>query len=102
MSGCAGNEPFALQVLGDSMEPEFPDGVIIIVEPGGVIKHECYVVAEYDEEFILRQLSIEEDHIQLKPLNQQYPTISIPELSAIKGRVIQRCGQRRKDHKSYL
>jgi len=25
-SGCASSEPFALRVMGDSMEPEFKDG----------------------------------------------------------------------------
>ena len=102
MSACSGSEPFALQVLGDSMEPEFPDGAIVIIEPGGVIDHECYVIAQHDEEFILRQLLLQDDNIQLKALNQQYPTIDLSKLSAIKGRVIQRCGRRRKDRKSYL
>ena len=45
MSGCAGNEPFVLQVLGDSMEPEFPDGCMVIVEPSNQVKSGYFVIA---------------------------------------------------------
>ena len=37
-SGCASSEPFALRVLGDSMEPEFKDGCVIIIDPDGVVR----------------------------------------------------------------
>ena len=30
---CSSLEPYALRVLGDSMEPEFADGCVIIVDP---------------------------------------------------------------------
>ena len=30
LSSCSSSEPFALQVIGDSMEPEFPDGCIVL------------------------------------------------------------------------
>ncbi|HDO33500.1 MAG TPA: S24 family peptidase, partial [Chromatiales bacterium] len=39
---CAASEPFVLQVLGDSMEPEFTDGTVIVVEPGGVLQNGSY------------------------------------------------------------
>ena len=102
MSGCAGSEPFALQVLGDSMEPEFPDGAIIIVEPGVVVSDGCYVVAHQNQEVLLRQLKISEQQWSLVALNPQYPEIRINGLNDIRGRVIQRAGRRRKDRKSYL
>ncbi len=34
--GCSTLEPYALRVLGDSMEPEFPEGCVVIVDPGHV------------------------------------------------------------------
>lgn len=104
MSACAGSEPFALQVLGNSMEPEFTDGAIVIVEPGTVIEDGCYVVAQHDEEYLLRQLTVAAngEGWMLKPLNQDYATHHITDLNAVKGRVIQRCGRRRRDRKSYL
>lgn len=102
MSGCAGSEPFALQVLGDSMAPEFEHGSVIIVEAAGVIESGCYVVADVGDEYIFRQLVIDEEKWLLKPLNDQYPTLEIPGAAAIKGRVIQKAGRRRKDRKHYL
>ena len=59
MSSCAGNEPFALQVLGNSMAPEFPDGCVVIVEPDGPIKNGSYVVANTEKEVVLRRVRIE-------------------------------------------
>ncbi|MFT5112803.1 MAG: DNA polymerase V [Parasphingorhabdus sp.] len=102
MSSCAGSEPFALQVLGNSMEPEFPDGSIIIVEPGVVVEDGSYVVAHQGEDVILRQLSIQNEFWNLIALNTEYPDISISGVKEIRGRVIQRAGKRRKDRKSYI
>ena len=39
MSGCASAEPFALQVLGNSMSPEFSEGCVVIVDPGAPLCH---------------------------------------------------------------
>ena len=102
MSGCAGSEPFALQVLGDSMEPEFCDGAIIIVEPSVVVEDGCFVVAHQHDDVILRKLNITDDHWFLSALNPDYPDITISGLDQIRGRVIQRAGKRRKDRKSYI
>ena len=53
---CSDAEPFALMVLGDSMEPEFMEGEIIVVEPEGLATDGSYVVAFHNEEYIFRQL----------------------------------------------
>ncbi len=102
MSGCAGSEPFALQVLGDSMAPEFEDGVVIIVEPAGIVESGCYVVAQHDDEYLFRQLIIENQRWYLKPLNARYPTVEITGLEQIRGRVIQKAARGRKSRKHYL
>lgn len=102
MSSCAGGEPFALRVLGDSMAPEFEEGTVIIVEPAGVLDDGCYVVADYNDEYLFRQLILEERHWLLKPLNDNYPTVKISGIEAIKGRVIQKATTRRKDRRHYL
>jgi phage repressor protein C with HTH and peptisase S24 domain len=102
MSGCAGSEPFALQVLGDSMEPEFADGTIVIVEPGVVVDDGSYVVAQHDGEYVLRQLSICDKRWFLTPLNDDYETVEISGVDAIRGRVIQKAGRRRAERRSYL
>jgi DNA polymerase V len=102
VSACAGSEPFVLRVLGDSMMPEFTEGTIVVVEPTGVIEHGCYVVAQYGEEYLLRQLIIDQGRFFLKPLNDSYPTVEAAGLQAIKGRVIQKAGKYRRDRKHYL
>lgn len=99
---CGGSEPFALQVLGDSMWPEFEEGAIIIIDPAGVIENGCFVLAHRDDEYIFRQLVIYEGKHYLQPLNDLYETVEIPDLSCIHGVIVQKAGRRRKDHKSYV
>lgn len=100
--GCAASEPFALRVLGDSMEPEFKDGCIIIVDPSATAGEGAFVVAEIDSGPILRQLVIRDSKRFLKPLNPGYDTEPLPGRSKILGIVVQRAGTRRKDHKHYI
>ena len=102
MSHCGGKEPFALQVLGDSMVPEFVEGHIIIIEPDGVVENGSYVFAVSEGEYIFRQLLIDKERFFLKPLNDKYPTLEISDLDAIKGVITQRAGVRRKQHKHYV
>ncbi len=45
MSGeCNTTDPYALRAIGDSMEPEFVDGHIIIVDPSTKADNGAYVV----------------------------------------------------------
>jgi SOS-response transcriptional repressor LexA len=89
-SACASGEPYALMVLGDSMQPEFEEGEIIVVEPEGVAKDGSYVVAWANEEYIFRQLVRHDDGWMLKPLNPLYPNLPVDgDLKAtVKGVVI--------------
>ena len=87
-SNCAGSEPYALMVLGDSMLPEFEEGEIIVVEPSGLVKDGSYVVAFVNEEYIFRQVVKHGDGWMLKPLNPIYPNIPIADIDAAKGVVI--------------
>ena len=99
--GCGSSEPYALRVLGDSMEPEFQDGIIIVIDPGGVVENGCYVIAEHDGAPIFRQLVMEQGRYLLKALNSGYPMLEIPDLQAIRGVIVQRAGVRRSQHKHY-
>ncbi len=102
MSGCSGNEAFALRVLGDSMEPEFAHGEVIIIEPGVSVEDGCFVVALHDGEYIFRQLQITNDRCFLKPLNVNYELVEIPGLEVVKGRIISKSNGRGRQRKSYL
>ena len=87
-SACASGEPYALMVLGDSMLPEFEEGEIIVIEPEGVARHESYVIAFVNEEYIFRQLIQHTEGWMLKPLNAVYPNIPIDALDVVKGVII--------------
>jgi DNA polymerase V len=99
--GCAENEPFALRVLGDSMLPEFEEGAIIVIDPGGMLRDGCYVIAFHNEEYIFRQLRIVEQRYYLQPLNDLYDTVEISGPEVVKGVITQKAGRRRKDRKHY-
>lgn len=87
-SACASGEPYALMVLGDSMEPEFHEGEIIVIEPEGVARDGSYVTAFANDELIFRQLVKHPEGWMLKPLNPVYPNIPIDSLDVVKGIIV--------------
>lgn len=101
--GCGGGESFALAVLGDSMEPEFAEGEIIIIEPEGLATDGSYVLAFHQGEWIFRQLARDGAQWLLRPLNASYAGVAIPDLSAVKGVIIQKAKPgRRRASKRYV
>lgn len=102
-SNCAGSEPYALMVLGDSMLPEFEEGEIIVVEPSGLVKDGSYVVAYVNDEYIFRQIVKHEEGWMLKPLNAVYPNIPVPDIECAKGVVIMKKKPgKRSEQKRYI
>jgi DNA polymerase V len=100
---CSGGESFALMVLGDSMEPEFADGEIIVIEPDGATIEGSYVLAVHDDgEWIFRQLRRRGDGWVLAALNPRYPSIVLADLGAVKGVVIQKAAAGRRRTKRYI
>jgi len=99
MSGCEDLSPYALQVQGDSMQPEFPDGAIVIIDPGFPPEHEYYIACDYRGETVLRQLIIDGEQRYLKPDNPDYPTVEVTAPLKVHGVVAQKTvkvkGQRR-------
>ena len=101
-SSCSESEPFALQVLDDSMEPEFDTGCIVIIDPTGHVKEGAFVFAKDNkDEYIFRRLRIVNGEYFLEPLNPAYDTFKISGLSQISGVITQRAGKRRSYHKWY-
>ncbi len=96
VDACSSGESFALMVLGDSMLPEFSEGEVIVIEPDGLAAHGSFVLAWADE-WIFRQLVRDGEGWRLHALNPAYPDIPIPDLSAVRGVIIQksRPGRRR-------
>ena len=101
-SACAGAEPYALMVLGDSMMPEFIEGEVIVVEPEGLAHDGSYVVAWANDEYIFRQIVQHPEGWMLKPLNPLYPNIPVDGLECVKGVVIMKKKPgKRSEQKSY-
>ncbi len=91
MSGCGsgGEEPFALRVIGQSMAPEFSEGEIIIVEPGGALHDGSYVLAQDNGNWVFRQLVQRDGSWWLRPVNPAWPEAPLADLGQVHGVVIQ-------------
>ena len=70
-------QSFALTVQDDSMEPEFMEGEVVIIDPTIEASHNKYVVAiaTGSQEPTLKQLFIIGQKHYLKPLNDRYPLV---------------------------
>lgn len=103
MPDCAGGESFALQVLGQSMAPEFNEGEIVIIEPEGLAREGSYVLALHRNEWIFRQLCRNAEGWTLHALNPAWPDLPLPDLSAVRGVIIQKAlPGRRRASKRYI
>ena len=96
-SNCSGSESFVLRVLGTSMEPEFFEGEIIVIEPGGLLRDGAYVLAEHRGEWIFRQLCADASAWRLHALDPAFSDIALADLSVVRGVIIQKAlpGRRR-------
>ena len=74
-----GPHSFALRVKGDSMEPEYPNGSVIIVDPDREPRHDADVVVRLnsDMEATFKRLKIDGPRWFLHPLNDRYPVIPL-------------------------
>lgn len=102
-TGCALQEPFALQVLGPDMEPEFPDRCVVIVEPSDRCRPGMYVFAEVEGVRWFRQYRRDEQGREwLQALNERFPAIALDGLEwKVLGVIIQRNIRRRITHYEY-
>jgi SOS-response transcriptional repressor LexA len=97
---CSYNELYPLQVLDDSMEPEFPEKCIIVLEPTQVCASGAYVVASVDGERWFRQfMRDDQGNEKLIAAKPGYPEIPLePENYKIEGAVVQRNVRRQIKH----
>lgn len=70
---------YALTVPDDSMEPEFMEGEILVVDPTQPGTHNRYLIARLagDSRPTFKQLIVLGNRQYLKPLNARYPLIDI-------------------------
>lgn len=65
---------FALRVSGDSMEPEFREGMILVIEPEmDPLPGDFVIVKNGSDETTFKQLVRDGADYYLKPLNERYP-----------------------------
>ncbi len=85
-SSCSGKDMVALMVLGDSMEPEFIEGEILVIEPDAPVMDGSFVIGWANEEYIFRQVKRDaQGGWRLHALNPAYPEIAISGLDALRG-----------------
>lgn len=103
-SDCSYNELYPLQVLDDSMAPEFPEKCIIVIEPSEVCATGAYIVAEVNGERWFRQYIASGDGKHLAALNDSYPAIDLSgQKFKILGVVVQRnIGRQVKHYHPYV
>jgi len=77
--------PFALTVHGDSMEPEFVEGDIIIVDPEREAVSGSYIIAKNGAEATFKLFVMGGQSVFLKPLNKHYP---IRDMTRIEFRIV--------------
>ncbi|MBF0185405.1 MAG: LexA family transcriptional regulator [Magnetococcales bacterium] len=84
------DKSFALRVPDDSMDPEFREGEVIIVDPTQSGKHNQYIVAHLDGDttLIFKQLMVVGSKKYLKPLNARYPLMEVPDAVWVCGVVV--------------
>jgi SOS-response transcriptional repressor LexA len=91
-----GEQAFSLRVEGDSMEPEFPSGCVIFVDPQTQPLNGDYVIVALDDshQATFKQLVLDGAQRYLKPLNSRYPIIPINREARV-------CGVVREMRKAY-
>ena len=102
-TGCSMHEPYALQVLGESMEPELPDRCIVLIEPTEFCRDGMYVFAEVEGVRWCRQYRRDPDGREwLVALHENYPDIDLTGLQwKVLGVIIQRNIRRKIKHYTY-
>lgn len=101
-SSCSASEPFALQVLGNSMEPEFPENCIVMIEPTDACLSGMYIMVMVEDTRWFRQYLNDEHGERLVALNTLYPEIPLDGLDwQVEGVIMQRNINRDIKHYDY-
>lgn len=98
MSSCSESEPYALQVLDDSMEPEFPDRCVVVIDPFPECQDGAFVFAEYEGVRWFRQYQKRGEQHFLVPLNPIYPEFEMTGPFTVYGLIVQRNVRRKIKH----
>jgi len=67
---------FAVRVIGDSMEPKYKEGDIVVFSPAADVRNgdDCFVRFQRPHETTFKRVFFENDNqVRLQPRNQNYP-----------------------------
>ena len=75
------NDPnaFAVRVVGDSMEPKFKEGDIVVFSPAAEVKNgdDCFIRFATPHETTFKRVFFEQnDTVRLQPRNEKYPPVT--------------------------
>lgn len=92
VTSSVGSRAFALRVVGNSMEPEFREGEIVIVDPDKEAETGAFVIAKINhDEATFKQLIKDGGSVFLRPLNGAYPVMDVTGRDLrIVGRVVEK------------
>lgn len=92
VTSTVGPRTFGLRVVGNSMEPEFREGEIVIVDPDREAETGSFVVAKINhDEATFKQLVKDGGSVYLRPLNSAYPVMDVTGRDLrIVGRVVEK------------
>jgi SOS-response transcriptional repressor LexA len=92
VTSSVGPRTFGLRVVGNSMEPEFWAGEIVIVDPDREAETGAFVVAKINnDEATFKQLIKDGGSVFLRPLNSAYPIMDVTGRDLrIVGRVVEK------------
>jgi len=78
-------DAFAARVVGDSMEPQYRQGDIVVFSPARTVRDgmDCFVRLEPDHESTFKRIYFETDDaggelIRIQPINSSYPPRTVP------------------------
>ena len=75
-----GENTFAVTIVGQSMSPEFKEGLVIFIDPNQMPENKQYCVAKLTDtgEATFKQYIVEDGKAYLKAVNPDWPTPYIP------------------------
>lgn len=75
-----GENTFAVTIVGQSMSPEFKEGLVIFIDPAQMPENKQYCVAKLTDtgEATFKQYIVEDGKAYLKAVNPSWPTPYIP------------------------
>ena len=97
-SDCGASEPYALQVTDNSMEPEFENNCVVIIDPVGHCSDGQYVFVEYEGVRWFRRFDMKGEQKYLIALNDIYPEILLDNSYDVLGIIIQKNKDRKITH----